>query len=120
MTASIFLETNVLVNAAVGTGRDGRKRERALDLIESEDFGTSAQVLQEFFVTVVKKAKEPLSPAQALEWVEQFTAFPFKRSIINWCGLRLRCPPATRLPTGMERFSLPRKLSVRVLSTPKI
>jgi predicted nucleic acid-binding protein len=76
MTASVFLDTNVLVYAAVGTGKDQRKRKRALELIESENFATSAQVLQEFFVTVVRKASRPLSAAQALEWIEQFTAFP--------------------------------------------
>jgi predicted nucleic acid-binding protein len=76
MTASVFLDTNVLVYAAVGTGKDQSKRKRALELIESEDFATSAQVLQEFFVTVVRKASRPLSAAQALEWIEQFTAFP--------------------------------------------
>ncbi len=76
MTASVFFDTNVLVYAAVGTGRDQPKRKRALELIESEEFATSAQVLQEFFVTVVRKSSRPLSAAQALEWIEQFTAFP--------------------------------------------
>jgi predicted nucleic acid-binding protein len=76
MTASVFLDTNVLVYAAAGTGKDQRKRKRALELIESEDFATSAQVLQEFFVTVVRKAPSPLSAAQALEWIQQLTAFP--------------------------------------------
>lgn len=76
MTASVFFDTNVLVYAALGTGPDQRKRKRALELIEAEDFGTSAQVLQEFFVTVVKKASRPLSTLQALEWIEQWTAFP--------------------------------------------
>lgn len=76
MTAEVFFDTNILVYAAVGTGRDERKRKRALELIESEDFGTSAQVLQEFFVTVVKKAARPLPALQALEWIEQWTAFP--------------------------------------------
>jgi predicted nucleic acid-binding protein len=76
MTASVFFDTNVLVYAAVGTGRDERKRKRALELIESVEFGISAQVLQEFYVTVVKKASRPLSPAQALEWIEQWAAFP--------------------------------------------
>jgi predicted nucleic acid-binding protein len=76
MTAEVFFDTNVLVYAALGTGKDEYRRKRALDLIESEDFGTSAQVLQEFFVTVVKKASRPLSAAQALEWIEQWTAFP--------------------------------------------
>jgi predicted nucleic acid-binding protein len=32
--------------------------------------------LQEFFVTVVRKASRPLSAAQALEWIEQWAAFP--------------------------------------------
>jgi predicted nucleic acid-binding protein len=76
MTARAFFDTNVLVYAALGTGKDERKRKRALELIESEDFGTSAQVLQEFYVTVAKKASRPLSPAQALEWIEQWAAFP--------------------------------------------
>jgi predicted nucleic acid-binding protein len=76
MTARVFFDTNVLVYAAIGTGKDERKRERALELIESEEFGTSAQVLQEFFVTVAKKASRPLTAARALEWIEQWMAFP--------------------------------------------
>jgi len=76
MTADVFFDTNVLVYAALGTGKDEPKRKRALQLVDSQNFGTSAQVLQEFFVTVVKKASHPLSAAQALEWIEQWTAFP--------------------------------------------
>lgn len=76
MNADVFLDTNVLVYAATGTGKDEPKRKRAIELIESQDFGTSAQVLQEFFVTVVKKVSRPLSAAEALEWIEQLTAFP--------------------------------------------
>lgn len=76
MSARVFFDTNVLVYAAVGKGKDEHKRKRALELIESEDFGTSAQVLQEFFVTVVKKASHRLSAAEALEWIEQLTASP--------------------------------------------
>jgi|SRR5580658_3810123 predicted nucleic acid-binding protein len=76
MTASAFLDTNILVYAALGEGKDEPKRRRALALIEAEDFGTSAQVLQEFYVTVVKKAARPITAALALEWIEQFTAFP--------------------------------------------
>jgi predicted nucleic acid-binding protein len=76
MTADVFLDTNVLVYAATGTGKDERKRKRALELIESADFATSAQVLQEFFVTVVRKAARPLSTEQALGWIEQLIVFP--------------------------------------------
>jgi predicted nucleic acid-binding protein len=33
-------------------------------------------VLQEFFVTTVRKASVRLSSEKALEWIEQFAAFP--------------------------------------------
>jgi hypothetical protein len=45
-----------------------------MELVESMDFGTSAQVLQEFFVTVVRRASRPISAAQGLDWIEQWTA----------------------------------------------
>ncbi len=76
MTASAFFDTNVIVYAALGSGKDEPKRRRALELVASEDFGTSAQVLQEFFVTVVRKASRPLSAAEAMQWIEQWIAFP--------------------------------------------
>ncbi|MBM3814487.1 MAG: PIN domain-containing protein [Acidimicrobiia bacterium] len=76
MTAKVFFDTNVLVYAALGTGNDEPKRKRALDLMDTENFGTSAQVLQEFYVTVVKKASCCLSPVQAMEWIEQLVEFP--------------------------------------------
>jgi predicted nucleic acid-binding protein len=76
MTVEAFFDTNVLVYAAIGAGKDEPKRKRAMELVETVDFGTLAQVLQEFFVTVVRKASRPISAAQALEWIEQWTAFP--------------------------------------------
>jgi len=76
MTVEAFFDTNVLVYAAVGSGKDEPKKRRAMELVESIDFGTSAQVLQEFFVTVVKKASRPISVPQALDWIEQWSAFP--------------------------------------------
>src|SRR2546426_9087664 len=76
MTVECFLDTNILVYAAAGRGREETKRERALDLIEKEDFGVSAQVLQEFYVTVVQKVQVPLSPDEAVEWIEQLEGFP--------------------------------------------
>jgi len=76
MTVRALFDTNVLVYAAVGAGKDEPKRKRAMELVESMDFGTSAQVLQEFFVTIVRKASRPISAAQALERIEQWTAFP--------------------------------------------
>ena len=76
MSVDCFLDTNVLVYAAAGRGAEEAKRKRALELIENEDFGLSAQVLQEFYVTVTRKLDRELSAEQALEWMEQLEAFP--------------------------------------------
>lgn len=76
MKVDAFLDTNVLVYAAAGREGEEAKRERALELIEGEDFGLSAQVLQEFFVNVVRKIDVPLSAEEALEWIEELEAFP--------------------------------------------
>ncbi|HLH04300.1 MAG TPA: PIN domain-containing protein [Bryobacteraceae bacterium] len=76
MLADVFFDTNVLVYAAIGTGKDEPKRQRALQLIDSENFATSAQVLQEFFVTVARKAAQPLTVLEAMDWLEEFAQFP--------------------------------------------
>jgi predicted nucleic acid-binding protein len=76
MNVDVFLDTNVLVYAAAGGGEDDAKRRRALRLLEEERFGLSAQVLQEFYVTVTRKAATPLSSGKAMEWIEQLSVFP--------------------------------------------
>jgi len=76
MIANCFFDTNVLVYAAIGHKSESAKYERALELIESEDFATSAQVLQEFYVNVIKKAKKPLTLAKAAEWVATISRKP--------------------------------------------
>ncbi len=73
---SVFLDTNVVVYAASRNGIEDSKRRRALEILELEKFATSAQVLQEFFVTVTRKSKAPISPEEALEWIDQFLVFP--------------------------------------------
>lgn len=76
MKVDCFLDTNILVYAAAKQVGDDHKRKRALQLIETENFGISAQVLQEFYVTVTRKLEYPLTPDQALEWIELLEIFP--------------------------------------------
>lgn len=76
MSVDSFIDTNILVYAAAGRDTEEAKRKRALELIEHENFGLSAQVLQEFYVTVIRKVEIPLTVDQALEWIEQFEIFP--------------------------------------------
>ena len=78
MPVECFLGTNILVYAAAGRGKHESKRIRGLELIEGRDFGLSAQVLQEFFVTVARKAAVRLTVDEALDWIEQLEAFPIQ------------------------------------------
>jgi len=76
MSVDAFLDTNILVYAVTSDDKEQTKRQRALEIIESEDFAISAQVLQEFYVTVTRKLAEPLSPEQAMAWIEELEQFP--------------------------------------------
>lgn len=67
---SLPLSSCTGAHIAIGTGKDERKRQRTLAFVDCEGFDTSAQVSQEFFVTVVKKAARPLSAGQTLEGIE--------------------------------------------------
>jgi predicted nucleic acid-binding protein len=76
MNVECFLDTNVLVYAAAGRGRDEWKRLRAFEIMEPAEFGISAQVLQEFYVTVTRKALVKLPPSEAGKWVERLSIRP--------------------------------------------
>jgi len=76
MIVSCLLDTNVLVYAAAGRGPEEWKRIRAFEIMEAADFGTSAQVLQEFYVTVTRRARTPLEPREAAEWIERLALRP--------------------------------------------
>ncbi|WP_133510671.1 hypothetical protein [Candidatus Thiosymbion oneisti] len=55
MSVDSFVDTNVLVYAATCDEVNKAKRDRALELIDTENFALSAQVLQEFYVTEQRK-----------------------------------------------------------------
>ncbi|MET3579218.1 putative nucleic acid-binding protein [Mesorhizobium robiniae] len=76
MIAECFLDTNVLVYAAIGHKSERAKYERAVELIAKEDYSTSAQVLQEFYVNVTKRADVTLGPGKAAEWVAAISMKP--------------------------------------------
>jgi predicted nucleic acid-binding protein len=76
MRADRFLDTNVLVYAAAGRRDDEAKRRRALEVLDEPGIAVSAQVLQEFYVTVTRKIALPLAVSAALEWIELLSTFP--------------------------------------------
>jgi predicted nucleic acid-binding protein len=76
MTVECFLDTNILIYAALGKGTEETKRRVASELINSTNFGVSAQVMQEFYAVATRKTATPLKPAKALEWIELLEVFP--------------------------------------------
>jgi len=76
MSVECFLDTNVLVYAVSSAEHEADKSRRALELVETSDFGLSAQVLQEFYVTVTRKIKKPLAPELAVALMDQYRVFP--------------------------------------------
>jgi predicted nucleic acid-binding protein len=76
MRVECFLDTNVLVYAASSSRNEAAKRERALKLVQEADFGLSAQVLQEFYVTVTTKMKKPMAPELAVALMDEYRVFP--------------------------------------------
>lgn len=72
-----FLDTNVLIYAALGRGQQEKKRATAADLIRKTKFGLSAQALQEFYTVVIRKPDRPLTPVKAMEWIEAFEQQPW-------------------------------------------
>ena len=74
--AEYMIDTNVLVYAVDNTPENSAKKTIAVNLLGSVDFGLSAQVLQEFYVTVTKKIQKPLTTSQALAFLERFEMFP--------------------------------------------
>ena len=76
MSVECFFDTNVLVYASSAAAEDVRKRKAALELVRNEDFGLSAQVLQEFYVTVTRKIRIPIEPSAALALLDLYRTFP--------------------------------------------
>lgn len=76
MTARCFADANVFLYAASKDPADREKRKRARALLESEDVGISAQVLQEFFDAAVRKKRLGITDAEALRIIGVMMEFP--------------------------------------------
>ena len=76
MSVECFLDTDVLVYAVSSAESDAVKQAKALELIRESHFGLSAQVLQEFYVTVTRKIRKPLSPELAVALMDEYRVFP--------------------------------------------
>lgn len=78
MSDRIFVDTNILVYANDLSA--GERHAKASAVIESLwEAGTgviSTQILQEFYVTVTRKIRNPLKPDEAREIIRNYLAWP--------------------------------------------
>jgi predicted nucleic acid-binding protein len=75
--ADVFLDTNILLYAALGSVDAPDKYERSVELLTTR-FGTSAQVLAEFYTNAQRKGPRPLTADEAREWVLRLSKKPFQ------------------------------------------
>ena len=76
MTVECLLDANVLIYAASRNPGERHKAQRAAELMLTRRFSVSAQVLQEFFTTVTRKAAIALSPADAFAFIQALDPVP--------------------------------------------
>ncbi len=70
MSADCLIDTNIFFYAALGRRKEPEKHRIAREVLASEDFAVSTQILQEFYVNVTIKTDVPLTPVEALEWID--------------------------------------------------
>jgi predicted nucleic acid-binding protein len=76
MSAEALLDTNVLIYSISSNPAEKSKCDRARALIRDLDFGISAQVLAEFYVTATQKIAKRLSENEALQFIAQLVRLP--------------------------------------------
>ena len=77
MRSDCFLDTNVLIYAAAGRIDEPRKFRIAYELVLGRRFGTSGQVLAEFYYNLRRKPAVP-PPLQEIDaWIDRLAAHPF-------------------------------------------
>ena len=74
--AEVFLDTNILLYAAMGRDNAPDRFQVSRRIVLEEDYSTSGQVLAEFYHNAVRNGTRPLTPNQAREWVRTIARKP--------------------------------------------
>jgi predicted nucleic acid-binding protein len=72
----VLLDTNILLYAISTNPGEAEKRCIARELLASDDWGLSVQVLQEFFVNATRQPNPSMRHEDAVEAVQQFLLRP--------------------------------------------
>jgi predicted nucleic acid-binding protein len=76
MTATCFIDTNILLYAASNSDADQAKRPVARALLTRPDIAFSAQVLQEFYAAAISKQRLKMTHEEAVAVLQSLAAFP--------------------------------------------
>lgn len=76
MTTNVFLDSNILLYAVSNAAAESALRLRARELIETNDWGVSVQVLQEFYVNATGKLAKTLPQKETLLFIERIMLCP--------------------------------------------
>lgn len=76
MTVRAAIDTNVLIYAISSDPREADKRQKTEQLLIQPDWGTSTQVLQEFYVNATKGKLPAMTRAQAAHAVDTLMEWP--------------------------------------------
>ena len=76
MTATSFIDTNILLYAASNAPADQAKRHVASGLLTQPDICFSAQVLQEFYAAAITKQRLQMTHDEAVAVLQSLAAFP--------------------------------------------
>ncbi len=97
MRVDAFIDTNVLLYAVSTDAAEAAKRAQAREILSGLGWGLSVQVLQEFYVNVVRPPRGAMTHADAAAAIRQFLRHP---TVASDAGLLL---DALRLK---ERFQI--------------
>jgi len=83
-----FVDTNVLVYALDKSGSPKKRAAQRLlsELMEADLLRVSTQVLQELFVTLTRKVRQPCSIQEALAALDDLTAWPL--AVVDYAAIR--------------------------------
>ena len=76
MKAGCVLDAGILVHAVSSAPSEAARKRKAIELIKRADFGLSASILEEFYVTVTVRIRKPLAPATAVALIDEYRVFP--------------------------------------------
>ncbi len=74
--AEALLDSNVLLYALSGAPEERPKRNHAVSLIATENFGTSYQIVMETWVVATRKMERPIGAEKVAAFLERILVFP--------------------------------------------